>query len=134
MPRPSVESATDLSDFFDTDEFALAASYTVTGGSAATVNVVFDEGHVAVDVGGQVQVANVAPQFQCATSDVSSAARNDEPSNARSAVPNSAAIAEASNVATAGSNGARSAAPSNVATAAWNAGRNVVPSNAATVA
>ena len=52
MPRPSVESATDLSEFFDTDEFALAASYTVTGGSAATVNGVFDEGHVAVDVGG----------------------------------------------------------------------------------
>jgi len=43
MPRPSVERATDLSDFFDTDEFALAASYTVTGGSAATVNGVFDE-------------------------------------------------------------------------------------------
>jgi len=24
MPRPAVESATDLSEFFDTDEFALA--------------------------------------------------------------------------------------------------------------
>lgn len=77
MPRPSVESATDLSDFFDTDEFALAASYTVTGGSAATVNGVFDEGFVAVDVGGQVQVANVQPQFQCATSDVSAADKGD---------------------------------------------------------
>ena len=77
MPRPSVESATDLSEFFDTDEFGLAASYTVTGGSAATVNGMFDEGHVAVDVGGQVQVTNVAPQFQCATSDVSSADKGD---------------------------------------------------------
>ena len=77
MPRPAVESATDLSEFFDTDEFGLAASYTVTGGSATTVNGVFDEGHVAVDVGGQVQVANVAPQFQCATSDVSSADKSD---------------------------------------------------------
>jgi hypothetical protein len=49
----------------------------VTGGSAATVNGVFDEGHVTVDVGGQVQVTNVAPQFQCATSDVSSADKGD---------------------------------------------------------
>ena len=77
MPRSSVESATDLSEFFDTDEFGLAASYTVTGGSAVRVNGVFDEGHVAVDVGGQVQVANVAPQFQCAMSDVSSAEKCD---------------------------------------------------------
>ena len=73
MPRPSVESAADLTDVFDTEKFALAASYTVTGGSAAMVNGLFDERHVAVDVGGQVQVADVAPQFQCATSDVSSA-------------------------------------------------------------
>ena len=77
MPRPSGESATDLSDFFDTDVFAVAASYTVTGGSAATVNGVFDEGFVAVDVGGQVQVANVQPQLQCATSDVSAADKGD---------------------------------------------------------
>ena len=73
MPRSSVESAADLTDVFDTEKFALAASYTVTGGSAAMVNGLFDERHVAVDVGGQVQVADVAPQFQCATSDVSSA-------------------------------------------------------------
>ena len=77
MPRSSVESATDLFKFIDIDEFAQAASYTVTGGSAVRVNGVFDEGHVAVDVGGQVQVTNVAPQFQCATSDVSSADKGD---------------------------------------------------------
>ena len=45
----------------------------MTGGSAVRVNGVFDEGHVAVDVDGQAQVAKVAPQFQCAMSDVSSA-------------------------------------------------------------
>ena len=49
----------------------------MTGGSTATVNGVFDEGYVVVDVGGQVQVANVAPQLQCATSDVSSADKGD---------------------------------------------------------
>ena len=77
MPRPAVESATDLSDFFDADVFALATNYTVTGDRAAKVNGVFGEGHIAVNVGGQVQVANAAPQFQCATSDVSSADKGD---------------------------------------------------------
>ena len=77
MPRSSVESATDLSETFDNDEFALAASCTVTGHSAMMVNGVFDESHMAVDVGGQVQVANVASQFQYAASDVSSADKCD---------------------------------------------------------
>jgi len=77
MPRSSVESATDLSKFIDIDEFVQAASYTVTGGSAVRVNGVFDEGHVAVDVDGQAQVANVALQFQCAMSDVASAKKCD---------------------------------------------------------
>ena len=77
MPRSSVESATDLFKFIDIDEFAQAASYTVTGGSAVRVNGVFDEGHVAVDVDEQKQVAKVAPKFQCAMSDVSSADKCD---------------------------------------------------------
>ena len=49
----------------------------MTGHSVAMVNGVFDESHMAVDVGGQVQVTNVASQFQYATSDVSSADKCD---------------------------------------------------------
>ena len=38
----TIESADDLSDFFLTDDFGVAASYTPDGGSASTVNVLFD--------------------------------------------------------------------------------------------
>ena len=37
-----IESADDLSDFFLTDDFGVAASYTPDGGSASTVNLLFD--------------------------------------------------------------------------------------------
>jgi len=73
----AVEVAADRAIFFSTTDFASAATYTPTGGSAATVNGIFDNGYSEVDMGGQVAVASTDPQFTCATSDVSGAAEGD---------------------------------------------------------
>ena len=71
------ESSTDLSNFFDTDDFAVEATYTVQGGSAATIKGVFDKDFIEVDAGGEVELASTDPRFFCKTSDVSSASNGD---------------------------------------------------------
>ena len=48
----AVESAADRAIFFNVDDFGTAASYTPSGGSAATVNGIFDNDFVEVDAGG----------------------------------------------------------------------------------
>jgi hypothetical protein len=73
----SVESAADRAIFFDVDDFGTAASYTPSGGSAATVNGIFDNDFIEVDAGGGVGVALQQPRFHCRTADVSSAAEGD---------------------------------------------------------
>ncbi len=37
-----IESANDILDFFEVDDFADTATYTIIGGSAASVNGIFD--------------------------------------------------------------------------------------------
>lgn len=73
----AVETATELSIFFDTDDFGVAATYTPSGGSAATVNGIFDNAFFEVQSGGEVSVAMEQPTFVCRTSDVPSAAEGD---------------------------------------------------------
>ena len=73
----AVESAADRAIFFDVDDFGTAASYTPSGGSAATVNGIFDNDFVEVDAGGGVGIALQQPRFLCRTADVSSAAEGD---------------------------------------------------------
>ena len=73
----AVESAADRAIFFDVDDFGTAASYTPSGGSAATVNGIFDNDFVEVDAGGGVGIALQQPCFLCRTADVSSAAEGD---------------------------------------------------------
>jgi len=73
----AVESATDRAVFVDVDDFGTAATYTPSGGSAATVNGIFDNEFIEVDAGGGVGVALVQPRFHCRTADVSSAAEGD---------------------------------------------------------
>ena len=73
----AVESAADRAIFFDVDDFGTAASYTPSGGSAATVNGIFDNDFVEVDTGGGVGIALQQPRFLCRTADVSSAAEGD---------------------------------------------------------
>jgi hypothetical protein len=73
----AVESAEDRAIFFGVDDFGTAATYTPDGGSAATVNGIFDNDFIEVDAGGGVGVALQQPRFLCRTGDVSSAAEGD---------------------------------------------------------
>ena len=59
----------DLSDLFQTDDFASAATF-----SGSTINVIFDAEFVGVDTGGEVQVESSSPVCYVATSDVAAAA------------------------------------------------------------
>jgi len=47
----ALEDADDLAVFFDTEEFAIAASYTASGGSAVSVTVVLNDPQVIASVG-----------------------------------------------------------------------------------
>ena len=73
----AVESATDRAVFVDTDDFGVVATYTPSGGVAATVNGIFDNDFIEVDAGGGVGVAMQQPRFHCRTADVSTAAEGD---------------------------------------------------------
>lgn len=73
----AVETDTERAVFFDTDDFAVSATYTPAGGSASTISGIFDDEYEPIEVGGFVPVASSSPVFQCKTSDVSSAAEGD---------------------------------------------------------
>ena len=73
----AVESAADRAIFLDVDDFGTAATYTPSGGSAATVNGIFDNDFVEVDAGGGVGIALQQPRFVCRTADVSTASEGD---------------------------------------------------------
>ena len=47
-----IESASDRAVFFDTDEFGTTGTYTPSGGSASTVQVIHDEPQESLGVGG----------------------------------------------------------------------------------
>ena len=74
----TIETATDLGDFFKTADFAVAATYTATGESAATINVLFDApiNSVPLDT-GERDIESNTPTALCQTSDVSAAAHGD---------------------------------------------------------
>jgi hypothetical protein len=73
-----IESADDLSDFFLTDDFGVAASYTPDGGSASTVNVLFDNPFNSVPLDtGELDVETNTPTALAISSDVASVAHGD---------------------------------------------------------
>ena len=73
----AVETDTERAVFFDSDDFAVSATYTPAGGAATTISGIFDDAFEPVEAGGFVPVASSAPIFQCKTSDVASAAEGD---------------------------------------------------------
>ena len=74
----TIETATDLGDFFKTADFAVAATYTATGESAATINVLFDAPFNSVPLDtGERDIESNTPTALCQTSDVSAAAHGD---------------------------------------------------------
>jgi len=73
----AVETADDLAIFVSVDDFGTAATYTPVGGSASTVNGIFDNDIVEVDAGGNIPMAIRQPRFLCRTQDISDAADGD---------------------------------------------------------
>ena len=71
------ESSTERAVFFEADGFGVSATYTPAGGSASTINGIFDDAFEPIDAGGFVAVASSSPVFHCQTSDVSAAAEGD---------------------------------------------------------
>lgn len=73
-----VESASDLADFFNTSDFGVEATYTPSGGSASTINVIFDKPFNSVPLDtGEVDVESNTPTALCISSDISSVAHGD---------------------------------------------------------
>jgi len=74
----AIEGDDERAIFFSTSDFADAGTYTPSGGSAATVNGIFDKDYSLADLGGSVAIGSNDPRFVCRTSDVSSAAAGDQ--------------------------------------------------------
>lgn len=66
----AIPFADDLAAILNVDEFAVAVTYTPSGGSATTINVIFDNETVPVDTGGFVPVHEEQPRVTCRTADV----------------------------------------------------------------
>ena len=74
----AVESSDDRANFLVTSDFGLAGTYTPDGGSASTVNGIFDKPSSTIPLDtGEVDVDSNTPTFVCETSDVASAASGD---------------------------------------------------------
>lgn len=73
----AVETADDLAIFVGVNDFGTAATYTPTGGSASTVNGIFDNDIVEVDAGGNIPMAIRQPRFLCRTQDIANAVDGD---------------------------------------------------------
>lgn len=56
----AVETAADLAAFFDTDEFAVAATYYPAGGAGVAVSVIHDAPYNTFDVAAEAGIARVA--------------------------------------------------------------------------
>lgn len=66
----AVETDADRLTFLSTDEFAVTVTYTPAGLSARLITAIFDNGHIAVDINGDVTVSSRIPRLTCRTSDL----------------------------------------------------------------
>lgn len=71
----AVESAADRLVFLA--DFGQSVTYTVQGGSSATITVIFDNQFIEVDSGGTVGFAVQQPRLTCRTQDVSNCTEGD---------------------------------------------------------
>ena len=67
----------DLAPYFNDEDFAEVATWTPTGGSPTSVNVIFDDEYVEID-SGQVGISGSRPMALCPVSAVPAIAE-DEP-------------------------------------------------------
>lgn len=66
-----VETTADRLEFFDADEFGVAVSYTVDGGSPVTINGMFDNA-MSFNQLGEAGIVAAAPSLTVRTSDLPS--------------------------------------------------------------
>ena len=66
----------ELAEFFDTGAHGVAATYTPSGGSASTVNVILNDDYLSIP-GGMMEVEGSTPVAVVRSSDVSSVAQGD---------------------------------------------------------
>ena len=72
----TLETASDLASFFDTDTHGTVVTYTPSGGSGTSINVIFNNEYLMIDE-GETGVSSTLPVITCRTSDVSSVAIDD---------------------------------------------------------
>ena len=73
----AIESDTERTIFFDTDDFAKSATFAdVSAGTSSTVKGIFDKESVEQSV-GEAGLIEEVPFFTCKSSDVSDATFND---------------------------------------------------------
>jgi len=72
----ALESATDLSGFFSTDEHAKSVTFTPSGGSASTIKGIFENAFELVEVGG-IGVEATIPTLTVKSTDVSGLVHGD---------------------------------------------------------
>ena len=68
----AIESTTERSIFFDTDEFADSVTITI-GGSASTIKGIFDNEMTTIDVGDNAGITANQPKVTVKTSDITNA-------------------------------------------------------------
>lgn len=73
-----VESAADILNFFEVDDFADTATYTPVGGSSVSVTGIFDEPQASRNATDLIDITIPSPQFVCRTVDVPTAADGDQ--------------------------------------------------------
>ena len=68
----AIESTTERSIFFDTDEFADSVTITI-GGSASNIKGIFDNEMTTIDVGDNAGITANQPKVTVKTSDITNA-------------------------------------------------------------
>lgn len=76
MARVPGDFEADLDSFLNTSEFAETATYTVYGGSAASISVIFDNTGNVINP-ATLEVESSGPKVTCKTSDVENASNRD---------------------------------------------------------
>jgi len=72
-----IESASDILDFLELDDFATTATYTPAGGASKSVLGIFDNPQASRNASQMLEITIPEPRFVCRTYDVSAAADGD---------------------------------------------------------
>lgn len=74
----AVEGAGEFAVFFNTDDFAIPATYMPQVGAQTSVSVIFDNDHLAVDMGVGIPVSSLNPRGLLRLSDIPNCRAGDK--------------------------------------------------------